>query len=102
MRIRTADAAAMLGVSKRTVQSMVGRGMLPGAAKIGGVYTFDRDKLTLYLEAEEAKCRKRTCTREERGCAPPPTASNTARAYDAVMSRLLGKGETKAPKFRKR
>jgi Helix-turn-helix domain/Meiotically up-regulated gene 113 len=45
-RIRTADAAAMLGIAPRTVQSLVARGMLPGAAKIGGTWTFDRIKIS--------------------------------------------------------
>jgi excisionase family DNA binding protein len=103
VRIRTKAAAEMLGIAPRTVQAMVARGMLPGAAKIGGVYTFDRDKLTRYLETEEAKCRKSTCTSADKlGCEPPLTGENIARAYDAAMSKLLGKDETKAPKFRKR
>lgn len=92
-RIRTTAAAAMLGISRRTVQAMVARGGLPGAAKIGGILTFDSSKLRRYLDGEEARCRKTTCIREERsgGCAPPLTEQNTARAYDAAMSKLLGK-----------
>src|SRR6185503_10830537 len=86
-RIRTADAADMLGVSRRTVQSMTARGMLPGAAKIGGILTFDRAKLTRYLEGEEARCRRKISTSEGRsgGCAVPPMASSTERAYEQAI-----------------
>jgi excisionase family DNA binding protein len=97
-RIRTKDAAEMLGVAPRTIQAMVARGRLPGAAKIGGVLTFDESKLRRYLDGEEARCRMSICTDAERsgGCEPPSPAESSARAYEQMMQRLLGKDETLA------
>ena len=91
-RIRSHHAALILGVSQRTVQSMVARGLLPGAAKIGGILTFDRAKLSRYLEGEEARCRMSISTSEARsgGCAPPPTASSSEKAYEQAMQKLRG------------
>lgn len=40
-RIRAHHAATILGVELRTVQALAARGELPGAAKIGGLWTFD-------------------------------------------------------------
>lgn len=44
-RIQTSAAARMLGVTTRTVQSLAARGELPGTARVGKVWTFDRRKL---------------------------------------------------------
>ena len=44
----------MLGVSRRTTQEMAARGELPGAAKIGDVWTFDPDALASF--AREREC----------------------------------------------
>lgn len=49
-RIRADQAAAILGINKRTVQLMALRGELPNAAKIGGVWTFDESALCSYIE----------------------------------------------------
>ena len=98
MRIRTKDAAEMLGISKRTVQAMVGRGLLPGAAKIGGILTFDSSKLRRYLDGEEARCRTSISTSEAKsfGCAVPPTESSIELAYAHAISKLRGVCETSA------
>lgn len=53
-RIRTKEAADMLGISPRTVQSMVARGALPGAAKIGGTWSFDKAKITKLAKKVQA------------------------------------------------
>src|ERR1700748_3004407 len=97
-RIRTKDAAELLGVAPRTVQSMVARGMLPGAAKIGGVLTFDRAKLDRYLEGEEARCLRNSCSSvARRGYFESSLpASKSEKAYQLAMSRLLGKDGTSA------
>lgn len=44
-RIRAHHAATILGVELRTVQALAARGELPGAAKIGGLWTFDESAL---------------------------------------------------------
>lgn len=40
-RVRVDDAAAILGISARTVQALAARGEIPGAAKICSIWTFD-------------------------------------------------------------
>lgn len=40
-RIRLHEASALLGLSPRGAQAMAARGEIPGAAKIGRVWTFD-------------------------------------------------------------
>ena len=52
-RIRTDAVAHILGVSKRTVQEMSLRGELPGAARIGGVWTFDGARLAAFVKQRE-------------------------------------------------
>ena len=96
-RIRTKEAAEMLGVAPRTVQSMTARGLLPGAAKIGGILTFDSGKLRRYLEGEEARCRRISINAgRSGGCEPPWPAEKSENRYIAAMSRLLGKDGTSA------
>lgn len=48
-RIRSDQAAAILGIATRNVQAMALRGELPNAAKIGGVWTFDEAALRGYI-----------------------------------------------------
>ncbi|WP_394031729.1 helix-turn-helix domain-containing protein [Xanthobacter autotrophicus] len=52
-RIRVAKAASILGIKSRTVQSMAMRGELPGAAKIGGLWTFDEAALRAWIREKE-------------------------------------------------
>lgn len=56
-RIRVAAAAAILGVEPRTVQALAARGDLPGAAKIGGLWTFDEAALRAWIK-ERTTCPK--------------------------------------------
>ena len=44
-RIRASAAAAILGLEVRTVQALAARGSIPGAAKLGGTWTFDETAL---------------------------------------------------------
>lgn len=54
-RIRVVKAASILGVTSRTVQAMALRGELPGAAKIGGLWTFDEVALRKWLQERTMK-----------------------------------------------
>jgi hypothetical protein len=53
-RIRIATAVAILGVPERTVRDLALRGEIPGAAKIGGRWTFDLARLREYIRHREA------------------------------------------------
>ncbi len=78
---------------------MAARGELPGAAKIGQVWTFDPDKLRRFIEAKEAECAGANYSRARApiGCAPPPGASNIEKAYERAMLKLRG-GHSVRPK----
>jgi len=55
-RIRATEVAALLGLTLRGVQALAARGALPGAAKIGTLWTFDPEKLRRFVAAREAEC----------------------------------------------
>lgn len=44
------------GLSRRTVQAMAARGEIPGAAKFGKLWTFDRMKLARWIHDKEQEC----------------------------------------------
>lgn len=46
------------GLSRRTVQAMAARGEIPGAAKFGKLWTFDRLKLARWIREKEQECQK--------------------------------------------
>jgi hypothetical protein len=52
-RIQSATAARILGVSQRSVQGLALRGELPSPARIGGVWTFDAERLATVLKQRE-------------------------------------------------
>ncbi|MFH1553543.1 MAG: helix-turn-helix domain-containing protein, partial [Pseudomonadota bacterium] len=56
-RIRAHMAASILGIETRTVQALAARGELPGAAKIGGVWTFDEAAIRNWIK-ERTTCQK--------------------------------------------
>jgi helix-turn-helix protein len=53
----TADAAAILGLKPRKLQAMAQRGEIPGAAKLGRLWTFDLAKLRRFVDQQEKACR---------------------------------------------
>ncbi|MGO4670657.1 helix-turn-helix domain-containing protein [Bosea sp. 2RAB26] len=90
-RMRSEAAAAILGVGRRIIQSMALRGELPGAAKIGGLWTFDEEALGSYI-------RERTSRPKDRYIEPgvdkperrlPLKAKNSAKAAEEARRRLL-------------
>lgn len=54
-RIRAPAAAAILGLEVRTVQALAARGSIPGAAKLGGTWTFDETALRNWIR-ERSTC----------------------------------------------
>lgn len=54
-RVRAAAIAEMTSLSVQKVQEMAAQGRMPGAAKLGGVWTFDPEKVQACLfKAEQA------------------------------------------------
>jgi hypothetical protein len=97
-RIKTKEASNILGLSEGNVVSLACRGELPGAAKIGGRWTFDEKKLRDMIALKEAECLSRTSIREREygGCAPALTVSNAEKAYSLTISKMRGKLGTNA------
>jgi excisionase family DNA binding protein len=97
-RIRLKEAADALGATVRHVQSLVARGDLPGAARVGKLWTFDVRKLERYIAKREvAACQpKRTYIKGATfgGSAPHWEEKSDAKAFALAMSRLLGKSVT--------
>ncbi len=54
-RVRADEIARITGLSVRNVQERAAAGMMPGAAKLGGVWTFDPIKARAWVAAEERK-----------------------------------------------
>jgi hypothetical protein len=52
-RIRPTEVARLTSLSLRQIQSMAVAGRIPGAAKLGGVWTFDPDKIAAWVRAAE-------------------------------------------------
>ena len=57
-RIRTPRAASILGLSVRAVQNMAAQGKIPGAAKMGAIWTYDEVKLRNWIRELEEKTQR--------------------------------------------
>jgi predicted DNA-binding transcriptional regulator AlpA len=55
-RARVEYVVDKTGLSRRTVQAMASRGQIPGAAKFGKLWTFDRMKLARWIRDKEREC----------------------------------------------
>lgn len=93
-RIRAHRAAAILGVTERTVQALALRGELPGAAKIGGSWTFDEAALRNHIKERTKWPSDRRPRNTPIGAAAsygrgsPLADVNIERAYEQAMSKL--------------
>lgn len=52
-RIRPRDVARITSLSVRKIQEMAAQGRIPGAAKLGGVWTFDPTQIQAWIRGEE-------------------------------------------------
>lgn len=96
-RIRAHDVAGMLGIGVRCVQQMACAGRLPGAAKIGKLWTFDPIKIRAYVADAEAKCQNPISigAPESGGYEPPLPDMKSAKAYESAILKLLGSSGTR-------
>ena len=85
-RIQSAAAARILGVSQRSVQALACRGELPGAARIGGSWTFDRAKLSAFIDQRERDAERPAIPARALKQARLPTQARTNAAYARLMS----------------
>jgi hypothetical protein len=92
-RIRADAAALVLGVTTRCVQALAARGEVPGACKIGKLWTFDETALRNWIKERS------TCPEQKRQGSPsgaamsygrdlPLQARNSAKASELALQRL--------------
>ncbi|WP_428492142.1 helix-turn-helix domain-containing protein [Rhodopila sp.] len=74
-RIRASGVADITGLGVRTVQAFAASGELPGAIKLGHLWTFDPAKIRLWMRQQELK----TC--QARNSKKPPSTSVKRRSY---------------------
>lgn len=80
------------GLSRRTVQAMAARGEIPGAAKLGKLWTFDRMKLARWIRDKEQEC-QRTSTSAVAFTTPVfkwPGPNGGSRLRQAISERRRG------------
>jgi phage terminase Nu1 subunit (DNA packaging protein) len=86
-RIQSAAAADILGLSRRSVQEFALRGQLPSSARIGGVWTFDADRLVAFVKQRERDAEAKQATNV---CRPIsvrlPTQARTNAAYERLKA----------------
>lgn len=75
-RIRPADVARITGLSRRQVQAMALAGLLPSAAKLGSLWTFDERRIRAWLIDRE---------RESAATAGAVTSASAIRRCDAAI-----------------
>lgn len=100
-RVRVEYVAERLCVAPRTVQEMAARGAIPGAARIGKFWTFDRLKFDLFVETRESVWPQNQTSTNEKvsgGSERLSTAGSTERAFARAMSEMLGNGATRGLK----
>jgi hypothetical protein len=85
-RIQSATAARILGVSQRSVQGLALRGELPGAARIGGVWTFDTERLTTFVKQRERDAERLPSSGPAPSLPRLPTRAQTDAAYERLMA----------------
>src|SRR5262249_36545040 len=78
------DAVAILGLKRRTVENMGGRGELPGAAKLANRWTFDIDQLRGFVR-DEVKRQWSENTQRHR-----PAATGAALRFGAARASKVG------------
>ena len=95
-RTQSSEVARLLGVTPRTVIKMANNGYLPGAGKIGGRWTFDREKLRKFVLEREQECQRKICisATEYGGYKLPSVASSTEDRFTQAMLKLRGKSAT--------
>ena len=85
-RCRVAEVCRVTGLGKRHVQKLAKCGRIPGAALLGGVWTFDRTMLRRWIQQQEAKaCRTSIEEAKPGGADFKLTASNIEDLYGQLL-----------------
>src|ERR1700722_17693462 len=91
-RIRPSEVARITSLSMRQIQSMAASGKIPGAAKLGGVWTFDPSQISAWVrKAENEACRRPATTYTSAATYGGAVSSLPATSIDAAFERLIRK-----------
>ena len=103
-RISVSEAAGLLGVSARKVRKWASEGRIPGAAKLLGKVTFDRERLEGYIRRGEEPWANPICIAEAKfgTSGQTLTAKKLEEAYTQLMSPPRGKRETSGSRSSRR
>lgn len=85
-RVRIAEAQSITGKSKRSLQTMARQGKIPGAAKLGGEWTFDLKRLRKWIRDSEVKPTLVADDRRPYAVTRSPSPE-LARAYEQLLER---------------
>lgn len=93
-RVRTAEAVRLTGLDARTLQEKAAAGLIPGARKVFGRWTYDRAILVKLGSSPCQKNFRRGYTGETKssGRVSRSGGSNTAKAYELVLSQSRKSG----------
>ena len=89
--IQAPEAARIVGVSVRQIQNMAARGLLPSAAKIGSVWTFQRGAILDYRRRKVGEACQRAANVISIGATASGTAASVfvAETLDEAYERAL-------------
>jgi hypothetical protein len=87
-RIEIRAAMGITGRKLRALEGLSARGLVPGAAKLGGVWTYDEARLRRWVREEEDRaCRATSIAGEKSGGAEYRSpAGNTEKAYEQLFA----------------
>ncbi|MGG5812569.1 helix-turn-helix domain-containing protein [Falsiroseomonas sp. CW058] len=86
-RIRPPAVSEITSLSVRKVQEMAAAGKIPGAAKLGGSWTFDPVKLRDWIAQQESLACRATSMRER--ASSGGASRSPASSIDAAYERLI-------------
>jgi hypothetical protein len=86
-RVTINVAESILGLKRRNIQAKSARGEIPGAAKIGGLWTYNLAKLRGYVEQEEERQWQQSVRRHR------PVATGAAIPCGAALSSMVVKSD---------
>ena len=73
-------------MSQRSVQGLALRGELPGAARIGGVWTFDAERLVAFVKQRECDAERGSTSVLASSLPRLPSRAQTNAAYERLMA----------------
>lgn len=84
-RVAIHEAGRITGLKRRTLQAMAAAGRVPGAAKLGGIWSFDVERLRGWLRDQEQKVATSTCEVPRFTVASLSTDANIASRYKQLI-----------------